>query len=133
MTHPEPRNTGMIYRRLGRSGLHVSAISLGGWMTYGGYADDESSFACMKKAYDLGINLFDNAENYSAGQSEVVMGKAIKHFGWKRSDLVITTSKYTSSGSEKHANSPQRSTGAPSTARSSLTTTGSRASTSLKA
>lgn len=82
----------MIYRRLGKSGLHVSAISLGGWMTYGGYTDDEQSFACMKKAYDLGINLFDNAENYSAGQSEVVMGKAIKHFGWKRSDLVITTS-----------------------------------------
>ncbi|KAI8681248.1 hypothetical protein NCS55_00375300 [Fusarium keratoplasticum] len=91
MAWAEPRNTGMIYRRLGRSGLHVSAISLGGWMTYGGYAQDEQAFACMKKAYDLGVNFFDTAENYTAGESEVVMGKAIKHFGWKRSDLVIST------------------------------------------
>jgi aryl-alcohol dehydrogenase-like predicted oxidoreductase len=83
----------MIYRRLGRSGLHVSAIGLGSWMTYGGYAQDEEAFACMKKAYDLGINFFDTAENYTAGQAEIVMGKAIKHFGWKRSDLVISTSE----------------------------------------
>jgi aryl-alcohol dehydrogenase-like predicted oxidoreductase len=47
----------------------------------------------MKKAYDLGINFFDTAENYTAGQAEIVMGKAIKHFGWKRSDLVISTSE----------------------------------------
>jgi aryl-alcohol dehydrogenase-like predicted oxidoreductase len=93
MEFPEPRGTGMVYRRLGRSGLHVSAISLGGWMTIGGYADDEASFACMKKAYDLGVNFFDNAENYTAGQSEIVMGKCIKHYGWKRSDLVISTSE----------------------------------------
>jgi aryl-alcohol dehydrogenase-like predicted oxidoreductase len=84
MEFPEPRGTGMVYRRLGRSGLHVSAISLGGWMTIGGYADDEASFACMKKAYDLGV---------TAGQSEIVMGKCIKHYGWKRSDLVISTSE----------------------------------------
>lgn len=63
-------------------------------MTYGGYAADDTSFACMKKAYDLGVNLFDTAENYAAGQAEVVMGKAIKHFAWKRSDLVITASKF---------------------------------------
>lgn len=93
MAFPEPRNTGMVYRRLGRSGLHVSAISLGSWMTYGGYTEDEASFACMKKAYDLGINFFDTAENYTAGQAEIVMGKAIKHYKWKRSDLVISTSK----------------------------------------
>lgn len=94
MAWPEPRNTGMQYRRLGRSGLHVSAIGLGGWMTYGGYAADEATFACMKKAYDLGVNFFDTAENYTAGESEKVMGRAIKHFGWKRSDLVITTSEF---------------------------------------
>ncbi|KAL2211802.1 Aldo/keto reductase [Sarocladium strictum] len=90
MAHAEPRNTGMQYRRLGRSGLHVSAIGLGGWLTFGGYTDDEATFACMKKAYDLGVNFFDTAENYSSGQAEVVMGKAIKHFGWKRTDLVVT-------------------------------------------
>lgn len=62
-------------------------------MTYGGYTENEQAFACMKKAYDLGINFFDTAENYTAGKSELVMGQAIKHFGWKRSDLVIATSK----------------------------------------
>ncbi|KAK7422923.1 Voltage-gated potassium channel subunit beta-2 [Neonectria magnoliae] len=91
MAWPEPRDTGMIYRRLGRSGLHVSAISLGSWLTYGGYAHDKEAFDCMKKAYDLGINFFDTAENYTAGQAEIVMGKALKHFKWKRSDLVIST------------------------------------------
>ncbi|KAF4983912.1 hypothetical protein FZEAL_789 [Fusarium zealandicum] len=90
MAWSEPRNTGMIYRRLGRSGLHVSILGLGSWMTYGEYAQDQA-FDCMKKAYDLGINFFDTAENYTAGESEIVMGKAIKHFGWKRSDLVIST------------------------------------------
>lgn len=99
MAWEEPRKTGMIYRRVGRSGLHVSAIGLGGWMTYGGYTDDEKAFACMKKAYDLGVNFFDTAENYAAGQSEIIMGKAIKHFGWKRSDLVISTSE---DGPESH-------------------------------
>ena len=63
-------------------------------MTYGGYTGDEATFACMKKAYDLGVNFFDTAENYTAGESERVMGRAIKHFGWKRSDLVITTSEH---------------------------------------
>ena len=94
MAWEEPRKTPMLYRRLGRSGLHVSVISLGGWMTYGGYTEDDASFDCMKKAYDLGVNFFDTAENYSKGQAEVVMGKAIKKFGWKRSDLVISTSEY---------------------------------------
>ncbi|CAH0051058.1 unnamed protein product [Clonostachys solani] len=91
MAWPEPRNTGMVYRRLGRSGLHVSAISLGSWLTYGGYADEEKTLACVKKAYDLGINFFDTAENYTAGKAEIALGNAIKKFGWKRSDLVIST------------------------------------------
>ncbi|CAG9996096.1 unnamed protein product [Clonostachys byssicola] len=91
MAWAEPRNTGMVYRRLGRSGLHVSAISLGSWLTYGGYADEEKTLACVKKAYDLGINFFDTAENYTAGKAEIALGNAIKKFGWKRSDLVIST------------------------------------------
>ena len=93
MAWQEPRGTGMIYCRLGKSGLHVSAIGLGGWMTYGGYADEQQTFACIKKAYDLGVNFFDTAENYTAGESEIVMGRAIKHWGFKRSDLVISTSQ----------------------------------------
>ncbi|KIW62859.1 hypothetical protein PV04_09751 [Phialophora macrospora] len=84
----------MQYRFLGRSGLQVSAISLGGWVTYGGAVGDEAAFACMKAAYDAGINFFDCAEAYADGKSEIVMGKAIKHFGWKRNDLVISTKIY---------------------------------------
>jgi len=72
----------------------VSAISLGGWVTYGDAVGDEATFACMKAAYDAGINFFDCAEGYAEGKSEVVMGKAIKHFGWKRNDLVISTKIY---------------------------------------
>ncbi|KAI1331111.1 NADP-dependent oxidoreductase domain-containing protein [Xylariaceae sp. FL0255] len=91
MAHEEPRKTGMVYRRLGNSGLHISAIGLGGWLTFGGHVEDEKTFSCMKQAYDLGVNFFDTAENYTAGKSEIVMGQAIKKFGWKRSDLVIST------------------------------------------
>ncbi|KFA66359.1 hypothetical protein S40285_01329 [Stachybotrys chlorohalonatus IBT 40285] len=81
----------MTYRLLGRSGLHVSAISLGGWLTYGGHVDREGTFSCMKAAYDSGVNFFDCAEGYAGGESEIVMGEAIKKYGWKRNDLVITT------------------------------------------
>ncbi|KAK8065576.1 hypothetical protein PG997_012323 [Apiospora hydei] len=91
MAWEEPRKTGMVYRRLGNSGLHVSAIGLGGWLTYGGHVGDEKTFECMKQAYDLGVNFFDTAENYTAGKSEIAMGKAIQKYGWKRSDLVIST------------------------------------------
>ncbi|KAI1211742.1 Aldo/keto reductase [Annulohypoxylon truncatum] len=84
----------MTYRLLGRSGLHVSAISLGGWLTYGGHVDNENTFACMKAAYDSGINFFDCAEVYAGGKSEEVMGEAIRKFGWKRNDLVISTKIY---------------------------------------
>ena len=81
----------MQYRFLGRSGLQVSVISLGGWVTYGGHVGDQLAFDCMKAAYDAGINFFDCAEAYAGGKSETVMGQAIKHFGWKRNDLVIST------------------------------------------
>ncbi|MCJ1482169.1 hypothetical protein MMC06_002331 [Schaereria dolodes] len=81
----------MQYRFLGRSGLQVSAISLGGWLTYGGHVENEETFDCMKAAYDCGINFFDCAEGYAGGESEKVMGEAIKKFGWKRNDLVIST------------------------------------------
>jgi voltage-dependent potassium channel beta subunit len=85
----------MQYRRLGRSGLYVSAISLGGWLTYGqsggGHVTDTASFACMKAAYDAGINFFDCAEGYAGGESERVMGACIKHYGWKRNDYVVST------------------------------------------
>ncbi|EME45101.1 hypothetical protein DOTSEDRAFT_23182 [Dothistroma septosporum NZE10] len=81
----------MQYRYLGRSGLQVSCISLGGWLTYGGHVENENTFACMKAAYDAGINFFDCAEGYAGGESEKVMGECIKKFGWKRNDFVIST------------------------------------------
>ncbi|VBB76448.1 Putative voltage-gated potassium channel subunit beta [Podospora comata] len=84
----------MEYRFLGRSGLQVSAISLGSWLTYGGHVDREGTFACMKAAYDVGVNFFDCAEVYAKGESEKVMGEAIKKFGWQRNDLVISTKIY---------------------------------------
>ncbi|OCL15010.1 Aldo/keto reductase [Glonium stellatum] len=84
----------MQYRFLGRSGLQVSAISLGGWLTYGGHVDDDNSHACLKAAYDAGINFFDCAEGYAGGESERVMGRAIKKFGWKRNDIVVSTKIY---------------------------------------
>ncbi|KAL2842552.1 NADP-dependent oxidoreductase domain-containing protein [Aspergillus pseudoustus] len=85
------KNKDMLYRRVGNSGLHVSALGLGGWLTFGGHVDNEVAFQCMKQAYDCGINFFDTAESYAGGESEVVMGQAIKRYSWKRSDLVIST------------------------------------------
>lgn len=84
----------MTYRFLGRSGLQVSALSLGGWLTYGGHVNREGTFECMKAAYDCGVNMFDCAEGYADGESEIVMGEAIRKFGWKRNDLVISTKIY---------------------------------------
>jgi aryl-alcohol dehydrogenase-like predicted oxidoreductase len=81
----------MEYRFVGKSGLQVSAVSLGGWLTYGGHVGDDNTFACLKAAYDAGINFFDCAEGYAGGESEKVMGRAIKHFGWNRNDIVVST------------------------------------------
>jgi voltage-dependent potassium channel beta subunit len=79
------------YRHLGASGLKVSALSLGAWVTYGGQVGEEVAFECMKAAYEAGVNFFDNAEAYANGNAELVMGNVIKKAGWKRSDLVIST------------------------------------------
>ena len=81
----------MEYRFLGSSGLQVSALSFGSWVTFGDQIGDEVAYDCMKAAYDAGVNFFDNAEAYSNGQSEIMMGKVIKKAGWKRSDLVVST------------------------------------------
>ncbi|CEJ59611.1 Putative Podospora anserina S mat genomic DNA chromosome 4, supercontig 1 [Penicillium brasilianum] len=91
MAWSEPRKTGMQYRRLGNSGLHVSVLGLGGWLTFGGHVENERTIACMKQAYDCGINFFDTAESYADGQSEIVMGQAIQKLGWKRNDIVVST------------------------------------------
>lgn len=81
----------MRYRFLGRSGLKVSALSFGSWVTFGDQIDEDIAYDSMKEAYDAGVNFFDNAEVYAEGQSEVMMGNIIKKAGWKRSDLVLST------------------------------------------
>ncbi|GES62167.1 voltage-gated K+ channel beta subunit [Aspergillus terreus] len=82
------KNKDMLYRRVGNSGLHVSVIGLGGWLTFGGHVDNKVTQDCMKQAYECGVNFFDTAESYAGGQSEIVMGEAIKALGWQRSDLL---------------------------------------------
>lgn len=84
----------MEYRFLGNSGLKVSVLSFGGWITQSGQAVEDTSLECIKAAFDGGINFFDTAEAYSAGESEKIMGKAFKKFGWARSDLVVSTKLY---------------------------------------
>lgn len=81
----------MKYRYLGRSGLQVSALSFGAWVTFGEQLDIERAYACMEAAYNAGVNFFDNAEAYASGEAETLMGKIIRQAGWKRSDLVLST------------------------------------------
>ncbi len=81
----------MEYRYLGRSGLKVSALSFGSWVTFGNQLDDDRALACMQAAVDAGCNFFDNAEAYADGKSEEVMGRVLQRAGWKRSELVIST------------------------------------------
>ena len=81
----------MEYRFLGNTGLKVSSLSLGAWVTFGDQLDVDAAYQIMKEAYDHGVNFFDNAEAYAAGQAELVMGKVLKKTDWKRSDLVLST------------------------------------------
>jgi voltage-dependent potassium channel beta subunit len=81
----------MQYRYLGLSGLQVSALSFGAWVTFGTQMDEDVAYECMKAAYEADVNFFDNAEVYAQGQAETIMGNVLKKAGWKRSDLVIST------------------------------------------
>jgi voltage-dependent potassium channel beta subunit len=84
----------MRYRRLGRSGLQVSELSLGSWITYGNQVDDSAAIETMSAARDAGVNFFDNAEVYAGGKAETLMGNALKHLGWDREDYIISTKFY---------------------------------------
>jgi len=81
----------MEYRFLGKSGLKVSSLSFGSWVTFHDQFGEETATSCMKEAYDAGVNFFDNAEAYAMGESEIIMGKVLKKTGWKRTDLVLST------------------------------------------
>jgi voltage-dependent potassium channel beta subunit len=81
----------MQYRRLGRSGLKLSELSLGSWVTYHQQVDTRAAIELMAAAFDAGINFFDNAEAYAEGQSEVVMGEALKALKRPRLSYVVST------------------------------------------
>jgi voltage-dependent potassium channel beta subunit len=81
----------MEYRRLGRSGIKVSVLSLGSWITFGNQADVDAAVELMSTAYEAGVNFFDNAEVYAGGKSEEVMGAALKKLGWRRSSYLVST------------------------------------------
>jgi voltage-dependent potassium channel beta subunit len=82
------------YRNLGRSGLQVSVLSFGSWVTFGPQLDDTLARDCMAVAWDAGCNFFDNAEAYSGGESEAIMGRVIAKMGWARHSYVISTKLY---------------------------------------
>jgi voltage-dependent potassium channel beta subunit len=81
----------MQYRRLGRSGLKVSALSFGSWVSFGPQLDVGRARDCLAAAYGAGVNFFDNAESYADGESEQIMGRAIAELGWHRSSYVVSS------------------------------------------
>jgi len=81
----------MEYRRLGKSGLQVSALSFGSWLTFGNQITDKVADELMGVAYDAGVNFFDNAEGYAEGKSEIVMGNIIKKQKWERESFVVSS------------------------------------------
>ncbi len=84
----------MIYRRLGSAGIKLSVFSLGSWITYGPQVDIDASAEMLKLAYDNGVNFFDNAQAYSGGKAETIMGAAIKKLGLRRGSYLISTKLY---------------------------------------
>ena len=81
----------MEYRRLGKSGLKVSALSFGAWVTFGQQLNVDSALEIMAAAYDRGCNFFDNAEAYARGQAETIMGEALKKAGWRRDSYIVSS------------------------------------------
>ena len=93
----------MNYRRLGRSGLQVSELSLGSWVTYHNQVDEGSAKEMLAAAYDAGVNFFDNAEAYAGGRSEEVMGAAIRALKWPRLNYIVSTKFFWGLDREGHA------------------------------
>lgn len=84
----------MRYRRLGRSGLQVSELSFGSWVTYGNQMDAARGAECMAAARAAGVNFFDNAEVYAKGESERLMGAALRRLGWARDEYIVSSKFY---------------------------------------
>ncbi|HNL38904.1 MAG TPA: aldo/keto reductase, partial [Saprospiraceae bacterium] len=88
----------MEYRRLGKSGLQLSVLSLGSWLTFGKQIGDDVAEKLMILAYENGVNFFDNAEIYARGQSEIVMGNILKKLNWTRSSWVVSSKVFWGDG-----------------------------------
>ena len=84
----------MNYRYLGKTGIQVSELSFGSWVTFHNQAGVDSAVEMMSAAYEAGVNFFDNAEVYAGGKSEEVMGAALKKLGWRRSSYLVSTKIY---------------------------------------
>ena len=84
----------MEYRHLGRTGLRISELSFGSWVTFGNQVDVKAAVEMMSAAYDAGVNFFDNAEVYAGGKSEEVMGAALKQLNWRRGSYLVSTKVY---------------------------------------
>jgi voltage-dependent potassium channel beta subunit len=84
----------MEYRHLGKTGIQLSELSFGSWVTFHTQADVQAAVELMAAAYEAGVNFFDNAESYAGGKSEEVMGQALKQLGWRRSSYLISTKFY---------------------------------------
>ena len=91
----------MEYKRLGKSGLQVSTLSLGSWLTFGKQIEDNIAENLMAMAYERGVNFFDNAEIYARGQSETVMGKILKKMNWERSSYLVSSKVFFGDGGKK--------------------------------
>ncbi|KAJ9161049.1 Aldo/keto reductase [Coniochaeta hoffmannii] len=88
----------MIFRHLGPTGLKVSVLSLGGWLTYGGSQKGDIVKECLETAWNHGVNFFDTAEVYANGQSEIEMGRALKELAWPRDEYVLSTKIFFGTG-----------------------------------
>ncbi|MEZ5251240.1 MAG: aldo/keto reductase [Ilumatobacteraceae bacterium] len=91
---PSDAKKKMQYRRLGHSGLQVSVLSFGSWVTFDNQMKDDLALETMQAAYDSGSNFFDNAEVYAGGESEAIMGRVIEQLGWQRHTYVLSTKFY---------------------------------------
>ena len=94
----------MEYRRLGKAGVQVSALSLGSWLTFGKQISDDTAEKLMDIAYEKGVNFFDNAEVYAQGQSEIVMGNILKKKNWARNSYVVSSKVFFGDSANKLPN-----------------------------
>lgn len=94
----------MEYRKMGNTGLQLSVLGLGSWISFHGQVDDQAAEEIMGLAYDKGINFFDNAETYANGESEKIMGRVLKKMGWERSSYVLTSKAFFGSHKDNKPN-----------------------------